>query len=88
MSHPRLVKDLIWRETDDGIVVVDPSEGKVRVLNGVGSVIWKLLSQEKSAADIESYIVDSFDIAAEQASADVGAFLSQLAERGMITTPQ
>lgn len=84
MNDPKLLDSLIWRETDDGIVVVDPTEGKVRVFNGVGSIIWKLLSENKSTSDIEEYVVNSFDISAERANEDVKAFLSQLSERGMI----
>lgn len=84
MSEPQLIDKLIWRETDDGIVVVDPNEGKVRVLNGVGSEIWKLVSKQNTKAAIEQQIADNYGISAEQASADIDAFLSQLSERGMI----
>lgn len=83
-NNPQLVEKLIWRETDDGIVVVDPIEGKVRVLNGVGSEIWKLVNQRKSRSDIQQAIAGTYNISEGQAEADITAFLDQLSARGMI----
>ncbi|HFC12726.1 MAG TPA: PqqD family protein [Anaerolineae bacterium] len=84
MNNPQLVANLIWRETDDGIVVVDPTEGNVRVLNGVGSEVWKLVSQQWDTQKIQQRIAENYHISAEQAEADVKAFLTQLSERNMI----
>lgn len=81
---PSLPSALIWHETDDGIVVVDPTEGKVRVLNGVASSIWKLVSKQMDVNDIQEQIVSEYDVSAEQAQTDVSEFLTQLAGQGLV----
>lgn len=85
MNNPQLVTSLIWRETDDGIVVVDPAEGNVRVFNGIGSEIWKLVNQQWGTEKVCQHITEKYSISAEQAKTDVEAFLTQLSERNMIT---
>ncbi len=84
MKSPQLVKNLVWRETDDGIVVVDPVEGRVRVLNGVGSDIWKQLSDNAAIDSIQKQLTQQYDISAERAQADIDTFLTQLTDRKMI----
>ncbi len=84
MKKPHLVENLVWRETDDGIVVIDPVEGRVRVLNGVGSDIWKQIDQNEGLDTIQAQLVAQYDISAERAQADIDSFLSQLTDRKMI----
>ena len=84
MKSPQLVENLVWRETDDGIVVVDPVEGRVRVLNGVGSIIWKQLNKSVTLEAMREHLVEQFEISAERAREDIDTFLSQLTERKMI----
>lgn len=79
-----LIKDLIWRETDDGIVVVDPNEGKVRVLNGVASDIWKKASDTVSIASITDHIVAEYDVELSRAEGDVNSFLQEMADSGLM----
>ena len=81
---PRVVDDLIWRETNDGIVIVDPQAGQVRVLNGVGSEIWKLVSQNQAIADIRKHIVAEFEVSDSQAENDLNGFLNDLVNRGLV----
>jgi len=79
-----MINDLIWRETDDGIVVVDPNEGKVRVLNGVASDIWKIASNTSSIASITDRIVSEYQVEQNRAEGDVNSFLQQMAEFGLM----
>lgn len=79
-----LANSLIWHETDDGIVVVDPTEGKVRVLNGVASFIWRLVSENKAVSLIQQQLVQEYDVSAEQAESDVSSFLAQLEKQGLV----
>ena len=81
---PSLPSRLIWHETEDGIVIVDPTEGKVRVLNGVASSIWKLVSKKMAVSEIQQQIVLEYEVSAEQASSDVTGFLAQLETEGLI----
>ena len=79
-----LIKDLIWRETDDGVVVVDPNEGKVRVLNGVASDIWKQANSTSSIASITDHIVAEYDVEPSRAEGDVTSFLKEMSDSGLL----
>ncbi len=81
---PHLKSDLIWRQVDENTVVVTPQSGKMRVLNGVGSLIWQLLSENQSREIILDHIVNRYDIPVEQAGADLDKFLAELEARNLL----
>jgi hypothetical protein len=83
-GQPQVVPDLIWRVLKDETVVVSPVDGKYCVLNGIGSIIWQLLTEERSLGQIEQHLVDYYDVSAEQAQMDIGRFLSDLSQRGLV----
>jgi hypothetical protein len=39
-QKPAYLPELIWHDTEDGMVIVSPTAGKVRVLNKVGGTLW------------------------------------------------
>jgi hypothetical protein len=80
----KIADKLIWRETDDGLVIVDPALGKVRVLNGVGADIWKMVEAGKSVGEIEQELVVTYGISAELAATDVQNFLADLKSRQLL----
>lgn len=84
-GRPQLVPDLIWQVLKDETVVVSPVDGKYCVLNGMGTVIWQLLTEQNSSGQMEQYLIDHYDVSAEQARADIERFLSDLSQRGLIT---
>ena len=84
---PKPAEHLIWRQTDDGIVLVDPSGGDVRVLNSVGSAIWCLIGDDEpnSIEAIEMKIAERFGIDQSRAGKDLSNFLSELDERQLVS---
>ncbi|MGB1252241.1 MAG: PqqD family protein [Candidatus Promineifilaceae bacterium] len=84
MSRPIIPSSIFWSETEDGVVVVDPVNGDVRAFNGVGSDVWKLISQQQTLAEIEAGVVAVYDVSAEIAKADVAAFIAELDKRDLI----
>lgn len=83
-TTPRVDPQLIWRFLDDNAVVVSPEAGRVRVFNGVGTTIWKMLTDEKSLGEIEKSIVDQYNVSPEQAKVDLHTFLDELTEKGLL----
>ncbi|MFW6068572.1 MAG: PqqD family protein [Chloroflexota bacterium] len=83
-SVPALHPEVVWRILDDGAVIVTPRAGNVRVLNQVGTTIWKLIDGKNSLSDIESQLVRTFDVPLNLARADLAAFVKELEKRGMI----
>ena len=69
---------------DEGGLVVDPVGHDVKVLNPVGSLIYKLLDGEHSVDQIVSQVIEHYDIDPDTARSDVEAFLSDLKSKGML----
>jgi hypothetical protein len=81
---PTISSALIWRELDDGTVIVTPDEGKVRVLNRTGTAIWLMIDGSHSLVDITEKISQEFEVSKEEASDDVDNFLTNLTRKGLI----
>jgi Coenzyme PQQ synthesis protein D (PqqD) len=56
----------------------------LRGLNAVGSRVWDLIDGRRSVEDIVDVIVAEFDVAKPEAAADVGAFLRELVDKGLV----
>ncbi|MCA9950896.1 MAG: PqqD family protein [Anaerolineales bacterium] len=82
--QPQIANDLIWRLLDNNAVVVSPHVGEVRVLNGIGTVIWQLLVEKKSPAQIEDFLVANYDVSHADAQKDIQDFIKDLADRGIL----
>jgi hypothetical protein len=83
--RPQIVSDLVWQTIDDDAVVVSPQSGTIRVLNGIGTVIWLMLSEGEDPAQILAHLVEQYDVSLEQAQDDLQAFLNELQARELIT---
>ena len=81
---PLRAPSLIWRDMDDGTVLVSPEGGQVRVLNEVGSLVWQIMDGHKSIAAISHQIAQEYAITDEQAARDVEKFLSELDQRELL----
>jgi hypothetical protein len=81
---PQHYQNLIWRVLDDGVVVVSPQQGQVRVLNGVGTTIWELIDGRRTITDLEAALIAHYDVQPEQAGRDLRTFLEDLTERGLL----
>lgn len=83
-SSPKIAPDLIWQHLEDNTIVVTPASGKVRVLNGVGTLIWQHLEAGKDLDHILDDITSTYDVDPEQAKADMHQFIDELAEKGIL----
>lgn len=91
MSQPGIPQhhpNIIWRVLDDGVVVVSPQEGQVRVLNKVGTTIWGLIDGRRTVTDLAAALVEQYDVPLEEARRDLRTFLAELTERGLLQWSQ
>ncbi len=52
--------------------------------NAPGRLIWELLAEDRSLEDLVSAVVERFQVGADQAGADVRAFVDDLLRKGWI----
>lgn len=73
----------VSRMVDGEAVIVEPQNGLVNVINETGSRIWELIDK-KSVKQIADIISSEYEISAEAALRDTTAFLSEMAEKGLV----
>jgi len=71
-------------EVDGAPVIVDLREGTSVALNGAAAAIWRGLVRGRSPAQVARELAAGFGIDEQRAEADVAAFLSTLAARGLV----
>jgi len=79
--HPEIVARVLENEA----VLVLPLRGQIKVLNELGARIWTLIDGVRSTGEIITTLCQEYDTTLETATSDTSEFLTQLAERGMIT---
>jgi hypothetical protein len=84
LEIPQHHPNIIWRVLDDGVVVVSPQQGQVRVLNPVGTAVWGLIDGRRTVADLAAALTEQYDVSLEEAGRDLRAFLAELTERGLL----
>jgi hypothetical protein len=82
-SRPQPAADLLWREIDDGVLLITP-DGRIQALNRSASHIWQLIVAGQSVAEMKSSLLSIYGIPETEAEADILSFLDELAGTGMI----
>lgn len=70
-----------FRETQDGVVLFDPSQGICVSINPSGSLIWKDISEGRAPDSIAQHVAEQFKVPLEEAHTDVAEFIQQLKDR-------
>lgn len=82
----RLSDDVVWRELDDKIVIIDSATNQYFGLSGAGGVMWRLLAEHGSTEATLARLQDEFDADADQLRADLEALVKDLAKKGLLET--
>ncbi len=81
---PDKSSELIWREMEDGTVIISPEGGQVRVLNEVGTLVWQLVDGKRTVRDICDLVAQEYEISEAEAASDVKSFLQELNQRDIL----
>ena len=85
----RVHQDVVWRDVDGEIVLLNVVTGQYFGLDDVGSQVWMLLQKDGEAgATLEALcdrVVAEFDVDAPTALADLTALLQQLLDQQLVT---
>ena len=82
---PRRTSSVASRALDGEAILVNPEQGKVTVVNGVGARLWELMDGQRSIADMARVIADEYKVSLIKAEADSLSFCRDLAGRGLLT---
>lgn len=87
-SNPRRHPDTAFRPVgDEGGLVVLPGRSEVKVLNPVAIRVYSMLDGDHSVDSIVEAVTEEFQVDAATAARDVGDFLGELKEHGLLAAP-
>lgn len=88
-GHIRVHQDVVWRDVDGEIVLLNVVTGQYFGLDEVGSQVWLLLLQDGEAgatlATLCDRVVAEFDVDGPTALTDLTALLQQLLDQQLVT---
>ena len=79
-----VAEDVLSRIVDGEAVLLDLKSGTYFGLKGSGSTIWALIKASATVEQIESALVERFDVNPEIVTRDLDALLKQLRDRGLV----
>ena len=77
-------EEIVSGKMDDEIVMMSIEQGEYYGINPVGSRIWELLEQPRTAAGLCDILLEEYDVTAEECRRDVLEFLRQLFARKLV----
>jgi hypothetical protein len=69
----------------DESIVLELQAGTYFGVNDVGTAVWKFLQQPRPVADVIAHVLQRYEVSAEQAEAEVLAFLEELTKRNLVS---
>ncbi len=76
--------DLVWREVEDDVIVLDVRSSCYLGVEGSGVLLWRALAEGATRARLRELLVGAFDVDEAVASRDVDTFVDALLARGLL----
>jgi hypothetical protein len=80
----RIRKDVVFRDLDGELVLLNLRTGVYFGLDRVGTRIWGLIADERSLSEIVGALTADYEVDAETCEADVAQFVATLADNELI----
>ncbi|MGH2716767.1 MAG: PqqD family protein [Thermoleophilaceae bacterium] len=85
MAQLRLQSHLLeWREVDGEVIALEHQRSAYLGTNRTGTVLWQALAEGSSEPELAELLVNEYGVDADAARADVGRFVTQLTEQGLL----
>jgi len=82
--HIKLVSDQVSSELGEEVVILHLTSGQYYGLNGVGAVVWQKLQNPVSLTDLETHVLNEFDVKPEILHSDLQTLLQDLTKAGLV----
>src|SRR4051795_6102844 len=83
-SHARIAADVLFRDLQGELVLLELKRGVYFGLDPVGTRIWQLLGEARSLRDVVMAMVTEYDVDEAQGTEDVLALVRQLQQQGLV----
>ena len=86
----KLTGEFILRQVGEDVVVVPTGETALQfngmiLLNAVSRILWERLTEGADLPDLVAALTAEFDVAADEAEADIEEFIASLRQAGFLT---
>lgn len=86
----KLTGEFILRQVGEDVVVVPTGETALQfngmiLLNAVSRILWERLTEGADLPDLVAAVTAEFDVAADEAEADIEEFIASLRQAGFLT---
>lgn len=78
------VDDVVWREVEDELVILELSTSTYVTLNGSAKFLWETLTNGCTLDELVMSLIGRYSISTDQALSDIESFISALDERDLI----
>ena len=76
---------MLREEPDGSGILFDPDHNRAMTVNAAGVTVWNVIAAGGSPADAAAELLRKFQgVTAEQAEADVAAFLAEMREKSLL----
>lgn len=82
--HYRIPDDVLHRVVQSDTVILNAATNAYVSLNGSAGRIWELFGAGHTHDEVQSAMVDEFDVDPDVVAADVAATLQSLLQRGLL----
>lgn len=69
--------DIIWKDADGVVYILQPTREEIHALNETGSFIWRLLSKGNSLEQVQTKLLREYSVTAREASVDLQHFVEK-----------
>jgi hypothetical protein len=76
--------ELVWKEIDGDVVVLDGRDAVYLTVNGSGALLWRMLAESSTREDLVGALTDAYEVDEAQAATDTDAFLGELSAKGLL----
>ncbi len=83
-ARPRRRLDLPSEHYEGEVIVVEPQTSTMHALTGVGPFLWERMDGETSVEALAGALCERYEVEADQALADVRAFVAELVAEGLV----
>ncbi len=81
-------QDHVATSIGDETAVMSIKRGRYYAVGSVAERIWQILEAPVSPREITERLLEEYDIAPEQCESEVGEFLNELIEEGLVEEPR
>ena len=80
----KISDNVVWRDLDGEIVILNLTSGVYFSVDGVGTRIWTLISEQVATEEIIGKLISEFDVEETRLRNDMEALFQELASQGLI----